>query len=117
VTGAKIRRAGSSGLDSLTPSERRIVELATGPAGSHLLPPEALRAALERRGFAAETWEVGPDALARAAAEAAALAKGPVPRVDLALLMPEYDARTAGLARNLAEQRIAPVQAVLHRSL
>ncbi len=93
------------------------VPWADGPAGSHLLAPEALRAALERPGFAAETWEVGPGALARAAAEAVALAEGPVPRVDLALLMPEYDARMAGLARNLAEQRIAPVQAVLRRSL
>jgi DNA-binding CsgD family transcriptional regulator len=34
VTGAKIRRAESSGLDSLTPSERRIVELATDGASN-----------------------------------------------------------------------------------
>ena len=93
------------------------VPWADGPAGSHLLAPEALRAALERPGFAAETWEVGPGALARAAAEAAALAEGPAPRVDLALLMPDHDARMAGLARNLAEQRIAAVQAVLRRLL
>ena len=34
VTGAKVRRAESSGLDSLTPSERRIVELAAGGASN-----------------------------------------------------------------------------------
>ena len=34
VTGAKIRRAESSGIDSLTPSERRIVELATDGASN-----------------------------------------------------------------------------------
>jgi DNA-binding CsgD family transcriptional regulator len=34
VTGAKVRRPESSGLDSLTPSERRIVELATGGASN-----------------------------------------------------------------------------------
>ena len=34
VTGAKLRRAESSGLDSLTPSERRIVELATDGASN-----------------------------------------------------------------------------------
>ena len=93
------------------------VPWADGPAESHLLAPEALREALERPGFAAEVWEVGPAALAPAAAEAAALADGPAPRVDVALLMPDRDARMASLARNIAEQRIAPVQAVLRRSL
>ena len=34
VTGAKLRRPESSGLDSLTPSERRIVELATDGASN-----------------------------------------------------------------------------------
>jgi DNA-binding CsgD family transcriptional regulator len=34
ITGAKIRRPESSGLESLTPSERRIVELATGGASN-----------------------------------------------------------------------------------
>jgi DNA-binding CsgD family transcriptional regulator len=32
VTGARIRRPESSGIDSLTPSERRIVDLAAGGA-------------------------------------------------------------------------------------
>ena len=34
ITGAKVRRPESSGLDSLTPSERRIVGLATGGASN-----------------------------------------------------------------------------------
>jgi DNA-binding CsgD family transcriptional regulator len=34
VTGAKVRRPESSGLDSLTPSERRIVALATDGASN-----------------------------------------------------------------------------------
>ena len=34
VTGAKVRRAESSGLDALTPSERRIVDLAAGGASN-----------------------------------------------------------------------------------
>jgi DNA-binding CsgD family transcriptional regulator len=34
ITGAKVRRAESSGVESLTPSERRIVELATGGASN-----------------------------------------------------------------------------------
>ena len=32
MTGAKVRRPESSGIDSLTPSERRIVDLAAGGA-------------------------------------------------------------------------------------
>ncbi len=89
------------------------VPWADGPADSHLLAPGALREALERPGFAAEVWEVGPAALAPAAARAA---DEPRPLVDIGLLMPDRDARMASLARNIAEQRIAPVQAILRRA-
>jgi SAM-dependent methyltransferase len=93
------------------------VPWADGPADSHLLAPEALRAALERPGFAAEVWEIGPAALAPAAARAAAEPLPPPrPHVDLSLLMPDHDTRMGGLARNVAERRIAPLLAVLRRS-
>lgn len=93
------------------------VPWADRPADSHLLAPEELREALERPGFAAEVWEVGPTALAAAAARAAAAEpEQPRARVDIGVIMPDRDARTASLARNIAEQRIAPVLAVLRRA-
>ncbi|HEV2770879.1 MAG TPA: class I SAM-dependent methyltransferase [Solirubrobacteraceae bacterium] len=91
------------------------VPWADGPAQSHLLASEALREALERPGFAAEVWEVGPAALAPAGARAAAEPQEAPPGVDLGLIMPQRDARMASLARNIVEQRIAPLQAVLRR--
>lgn len=92
------------------------VPWADGPADSHLLAPEALRTALERPGFAAEIWEVGPGALAPAAAHAAAHPPPPRALPDIGLIMPDRDARMAGLGRNIAERRIAPVLAVLRRA-
>ena len=92
------------------------VPWADGPAESHLLAPEALRETLERPGFAAEVWQVGRAALAPAAALAAAEPDEPQPLIEVSLLMPDRDARMASLARNVAEQRIAPVQAVLRRA-
>jgi SAM-dependent methyltransferase len=90
------------------------VPWADGPADSHLLSPEALRDALERPGFAAEVWEVGPAALAAASAHAAA-PEAPHPLIDLAVVLPDRDARMGGLGRNIAEDRVAPVQAILRR--
>jgi len=92
------------------------VPWADGPADSHLLAPEALREVLERPGFAAEVWRVGPPAIADAAARAAAEPGEERDGLSLALLMPDHAERMAGLARNVAERRIAPVQAVLRRS-
>ena len=92
------------------------VPWADGPAESHLLEPEALRTTLERPGFAAEVWEVGPGALAPAAAHAAAQPQDPRELPDLSLIMPDRDARMAGLGHNLAEQRMAPLVALLRRA-
>lgn len=106
-------------------------ELASGPGGelrfpvpwadgdrdSHLLAPQALRAALERPGFAAEVWDVGPEALAAAAARAGSEPPGTDPAVSLADLMPEYERRMAGLAVNVAEGRVLPVQGLLRSGL
>jgi len=84
------------------------VPWADGPDDSHLLTPEALRTVLERPGFAAEIWEVGPAAVAPAVAELATEPADPSPPVELGLTMPDRDTRMAGLGRNLAEQRIVP---------
>lgn len=92
------------------------VPWADGPDGSHLLAPEALRTTLERPGFAAEVWEVGPAAVAPAVAELTSEPADPNPPVELGLIMPDRDARMASLGRNIAEQRIAPVLAVLRRA-
>jgi len=92
------------------------VPWADGPDDSHLLTPEALRTVLERPGFAAEVWEVGPAAVAPAVAELATEPADPSPPVELGLIMPDRDTRMAGLGRNLAEQRIVPLLAVLRRS-
>jgi SAM-dependent methyltransferase len=92
------------------------VPWADGPQESHLVAPEALRTLLERPGFAAEVWEVGATALAPAVAELGGEPQDPRPPVDLGVLMPDYDERIAGLGRNIAEQRIAPVLAVLRRA-
>lgn len=92
------------------------VPWADGPAESHLLAPDALRTTLERPGFAAEVWEVGPAALAPAAAHAAAQPQDPRELPDLSLIMPDRDARMAGLGHNLAEQRMAPLVAILRRA-
>ncbi|HVF79996.1 MAG TPA: hypothetical protein VNA28_17015 [Solirubrobacteraceae bacterium] len=89
---------------------------ADDPDESHLLAPEALRTTLERPGFAAEVWEVGPAAVAPAVAELTSEPADPNPPVQLGLIMPDRDTRMANLGRNIAEQRIAPVLAVLRRA-
>jgi len=63
------------------------VPWADGPDDSHLLTPEALRTVLERPGFAAEVWEVGPAAVAPAVAELATEPADPSPPVELGLIM------------------------------
>jgi SAM-dependent methyltransferase len=103
--------AAGPGGDLLFP-----VPWADGSADSHLLAPEALRTVLERPGFAAEVWEVGPAALAPAAAHAAAQPEQPRRLPGIGLIMPDRDARMAGLGRNIAERRITPVMAVLRRA-
>lgn len=92
------------------------VPWADDPDESHLLAAEALRTALERPGFAAEVWEDGPAAVAPAVAELTSEPADPNPPVELGLIMPDRDARMANLGRSIAEQRIAPVLAVLRRA-
>jgi SAM-dependent methyltransferase len=92
------------------------VPWADGPAESFLVTDEELRALLAGAGFAERAWRTGeavPPTI-QAAAGGEGMAAG---RADLTLelLMPDFQARMAGLGQNVAEQRIALVQAVLSR--
>ncbi len=84
-----------------------------GPADSHLLAPDALRYLLERPGFAAEVWHVGPPALPPDVPPPAADPRRTA--LSIAVLLPDYDARMANIGRNFAEGRIVPFQAILRR--
>jgi SAM-dependent methyltransferase len=107
-----------------------LFELAAGPGGpvelpvpwadrpeqSALVPAAELRRLVERAGFDVTVWQQGKEVFDAVAAAAADL---PAPAADgplgLHLLMPDHDARMAGVARNLAGQRINLVQAVARR--
>jgi sarcosine/dimethylglycine N-methyltransferase len=110
-----------------------IFEVVTGPAGGELdypLPwadgpeesfvaaPGELRELLGSAGFEAEQWLEGMDAIGRigdmAGSSHPGLASG-AEGVTLALVMPNFEERMAGLARNVEAQRIAVLMAVLNR--
>jgi MPBQ/MSBQ methyltransferase len=84
-----------------------------GPRESFLVAGPQLRRMAEAAGFAPLLWNQGEDTLGPIANAARSL---PVPVDDrgigLHLLMPEFEARMAGLARNVEERRIELVQAV-----
>ncbi len=89
---------------------------ASDPALSHAVTPAALRAAIEGAGLAIESWEdvtaIGRDwTLARAAAPPSpgAVSTG-------ALLGDEIRAGGANIPRNLAENRIALVEAIARKA-
>lgn len=83
-----------------------------GPQHSFLISSTELRDLAEQAGFEVQEWLIGAAALDAIAAAAAALP--PVRTgLELSLLMPGYEARMAGLARNVAEQRIELGIAVL----
>lgn len=85
-----------------------------GPQDSFLVDAAQLRELAEEAGFSVREWHQGAEALARIAATA-----GPVPAVPegagpgLELLMPDYEERMASVGRNIAEERIELVMAVL----
>lgn len=90
------------------------VPWADGPGESFLVSSAELLRIVERAGFEPLTWNLGPDALAEIArASDVAPAAGPERGISLKLLMPNFDERMAALGRNVAEQRIELVQAVL----
>jgi len=85
-----------------------------GPRESFLVAGRQLRGMAEAAGFAPQLWNQGEDTLGPIASAGREV---PVRSDDrglgLHLLMPEFEARMAGLARNVGERRIELVQAVL----
>jgi SAM-dependent methyltransferase len=93
------------------------VPWADGPEGSFLVSAADLRALFTDAGFTPTVWNEGE--AVQATIVAAAQEMGELPAhagVALDLLMPDYEARMAGVARNIGEQRIGLVQAVLSRA-
>ncbi len=82
------------------------------PCQSHLLTPDAQRAAIEAAGLRCALWQdrtaevrAAVEAQRRAAAEARAAGRAPPPGAH-SLQGPEFREMAANFARNLAEQRI-----------
>ncbi len=106
-------------------------ELCAGPGGplefpvpwgdhedhSWLTTPPVLRELLSSGPLTLTTWNEGPAALQTIADAAETLpARSSEPKLGLHLLMPDYEARMAGLARNVAQQKLVLVQAVAVRA-
>jgi MPBQ/MSBQ methyltransferase len=90
-----------------------------GPDQSHLVSADDVRRLAHAAGFETEEWLEGPEVAARIGPMAQPGTEGMsagVEGVTLALVMPDFDARMAGLARNVGEHRIGLVMAVLRRS-
>jgi MPBQ/MSBQ methyltransferase len=91
------------------------VPWADGTQESFLVGEEELRATLRSAGLTEAVWrdraEIGA-AMQQAAAESDAMSAG-IPEVDLSLVMPDYDVRMETVGRNVAEGRVALVQALL----
>jgi SAM-dependent methyltransferase len=85
------------------------------PSISFVATPAATRAALERAGFRVLAWhEPNREALEQAIARAQAVASAPLPPLGLHLLIgPDFPAVAANMLRNLQEERITLVNAVL----
>ena len=83
------------------------VPWADGPAENFVASAEEFAATLGGAGFETVRWLVGEDVQAAIAAAASGrlMATG-VPGIGLELLMPDYEARMGGLARNVETGRI-----------
>jgi SAM-dependent methyltransferase len=95
------------------------VPWANGPTESFLVSPEEVRSVTESAGFTVREWLEGPDVLTRIGETAGSGRPGMATGVDgitLALVMPDFHKRMAGLARNIEEQRISMVMAVFVRT-
>lgn len=95
------------------------VPWANGPVESFLVSSEDLRRLAESAGFAVSEWLEPPELLARIGETAGSgrpgMANG-VEGITLALVMPDFDERMAGLARNIEEQRVSMIMAVFART-
>jgi SAM-dependent methyltransferase len=115
-----VRPGGRVALFELVEGPAGPVELpvpwADRPEQSALVPAEALRRLIEDAGLEIGAWRGTQEVLE---AVAAAGIQAPQPSADGALglhvLMPDFEARMAGLARNVAGQRIGLVLAVARR--
>lgn len=107
-----------------------VFELVAGPGGALELPvpwadhqdqswlvtAEELRELLDSAPLEIVAWNEGQAALGTIAKAATSLAATPAdPHLGLGILMPEFEERMAGLARNVAQDKIALVQAVARR--
>jgi SAM-dependent methyltransferase len=93
------------------------VPWADGPEGSFVPEEETMRGVLRDAGFAETAWRLGAEvqgAIGQAAQSGRHMSPG-LPGVGIDLLMPDYEARMAGVVRNVQEQRIQLLQAVLAR--
>jgi len=91
------------------------VPWANGPAESFLVSSEELRSLVEAAGFAVREWLEPPPLIARIGETARSGGPGMATGVEgitLALVMPDFDERMAGLARNVEESRVSMVMAV-----
>lgn len=108
-----------------------LFEIVAGPGGpldfpvpwgvreedSWLITADELRAMLDSEPLSLTTWNEGPPALQAIATAAQSLpAVSTDPQIGLHILMPDYEARRAGLARNIAQHKIALVQAIATRA-
>ncbi len=92
------------------------VPWADGPGQSWIVPADEVRALLTEAGLTIREWREDQDALAAIGAAAQAEPARPAPEsLGLHLLMPEHDARMAGLARNVEGRRIVLVQILAER--
>jgi SAM-dependent methyltransferase len=91
------------------------VPWADRPDQSHLVGATELREILARAGLHEAEWRDRPEVQAaiQDAATRHANMTGGVPEVSLALVMPDFADRMAGLARNVAESRIDLVQGLV----
>lgn len=84
---------------------------------SWLATPQALHELLDSGPLTLSVWNEGPAALETIGHAAQSLPAPPSgPQLGLHVLMPDYEARMAGLARNVAQQKIVLVQAVAVRT-
>lgn len=91
------------------------VPWADGPDQSFIVSEPQLRGALAEAGFTERVWHRRPEIQAgiqQAVADNDAMASGH-PDVTLDLVMPDFAERMAGLAKNVQEDRIDMVQAIM----
>ncbi len=97
------------------PAEYFPVPWASGPELSYLVSPEEIRKPLESAGFRIDVWKDVTQASMdwfRAAMEKA-MKEGPPPLSRGILMGPEFPIKAANVLRNLEEDRLRVVQAIL----